>query len=266
MGSYQSYRWLPDLEARSSSGYSGGNQTLTRSLGILLGSGSVGGITVRLGWVIVYPLSDQVTFRVMNRRWHFLSVFLPPALAVGAMLLPPTLPQGQAQAAGEAPGRALTLRSDVQEANAKTGVVTARGNVQINYPARQIQATSAQAQYFSKERRIVLSGDVFVLQEGNSLRGETVTYLIDEGRFIAHPQPSSQVESIYIVSDPNAPTQPPTPIATPPPVPNFGTPPAVTAPATGSPPSVPPVDIPPVPPVTVPTTPLPRLPGNGTLP
>ncbi len=140
----------------------------------------------------------------MNRRWHYLSVFLPPALAVGAMLLPPALPQGQAQATGEAPGRALTLRSDVQEANAKTGVVTARGNVQINYPSRQIQATSAQAQYFSKERRIILTGDVFVLQEGNSLRGETVTYLIDEGRFIAHPQPTSQVESIYIVSDPNA--------------------------------------------------------------
>jgi lipopolysaccharide export system protein LptA len=86
-------------------------------------------------------------------------------------------------------GRAMTLRSDVQEANAKTGVVTARGNVQINYPARQVQATAAQAQYFSRERRIVLSGNVYVLQEGNSMRGETITYLIDEGRFVALPAP-----------------------------------------------------------------------------
>ena len=93
----------------------------------------------------------------------------------------------------------LTVRSDIQEADARTGVVTARGNVQINYPARQIQATAAQAQYFSRERRIVLSGDVFILQEGNTIRGETVTYLIDEGRFIALPQLQGQVESIYVV-------------------------------------------------------------------
>lgn len=99
----------------------------------------------------------------------------------------------------------LTLRSDIQEANAVTGVITARGNVQINYPARNIQATSIQAQYYSRERRIVLSGDVYVLQEGNSLRGETVTYLIDEGRFVATPDASQQVESIYLVDDPNAP-------------------------------------------------------------
>ncbi len=103
-----------------------------------------------------------------------------------------------------AAGRALTLRADIQEANAKTGVVTARGNVQILYPARQIQATAAQAQYFSREGKIVLSGNVYVIQQGNSLRGETVTYLVEEGRFVATPQPSRQVESIYIVSDPEA--------------------------------------------------------------
>ncbi|WP_448563770.1 LptA/OstA family protein [Trichothermofontia sp.] len=200
----------------------------------------------------------------INQYWRYLGVFLVPPLALAAMLLPPPWQQVWAQAAGQAPGRALTLRSDVQEANAKTGVVTARGNVQINYPARQIQATSAQAQYFSKERRIILTGDVFVLQEGNSLRGERVTYLIDEGRFIAHPQPSGQVESIYIVSDPNAPTQPPVPIATPLPTPNLATPPAVA-----DPPSVPSPPVSPVPvsPVTVPTQPFPnRLPGSGSLP
>lgn len=96
-------------------------------------------------------------------------------------------------------GSSLTVRSDIQEADARTGIITARGNVQLNYPARGIQATAAQAQYFSRERRIVLSGDVFVLQEGNTIRGETVTYLIDEGRFIALPENQGQVESIYIV-------------------------------------------------------------------
>ncbi len=100
-----------------------------------------------------------------------------------------------------APAQPLTLRANSTEANAKTGVVVARGNVQINYPSRQIQATSAQAIYFSKERRIVLTGDVYVLQQGNSLRGENITYLVDEGRFVALPQASKQVEAIYLITD-----------------------------------------------------------------
>lgn len=93
----------------------------------------------------------------------------------------------------------ITLRSDIQEANAITGVITARGNVQIDYPSRQIYATSAQAQYFNEQRRMVLSGDVVVLQEGNRLEAEVVTYLIDEGRFVALPQPNEQVRTTYIL-------------------------------------------------------------------
>ncbi|MDX2098100.1 MAG: LptA/OstA family protein [Leptolyngbyaceae cyanobacterium bins.59] len=124
----------------------------------------------------------------------------PIVLAIGGLML--TRPHfAEAQSGG---GRVLTLRADVQEANAKTGVVTARGNVQINYPARQIQATAAQAQYFSRERRIVLTGNVYVLQQGNSMRGETITYLIDEGRFVALPDTNRQVESTYLVTDPDA--------------------------------------------------------------
>ncbi len=108
----------------------------------------------------------------------------------------------QAGAQMEGDRRPLTLQADIQEANAKTGVLTARGNVQIDYPARGIRATAAQAQYFSRERRIVLSGNVYINQEGNTLRGETVTYLIDEGRFVALPGGStSQVRSVYQVEE-----------------------------------------------------------------
>lgn len=96
----------------------------------------------------------------------------------------------------------ITLKSDIQESNAKTGIITARGNVQINYPARQIQATAAQAQYYSRERRLILTGNVYVIQEGNSMRAEEMTYLIDEGRFIATPQSDRQVESTYIITEP----------------------------------------------------------------
>lgn len=135
-------------------------------------------------------------------------ILITTAVVAGAISSPvPTHP-----AIAQAPigtGQALTLRSDIQEANAVTGVITARGNVQINYPARQIQATSVQAQYYSRERRIVLSGNVYVLQNGNSLRGETITYLIDEGRFVAVPDGAQQqVEAIYIVPDPNPPITP----------------------------------------------------------
>lgn len=154
---------------------------------------------------------------------------LPVAL-VGAVIVPSQPPIARAQTATGGDGRAITIRSDVQEANAKTEVVTARGNVQIYYPARQIQATSAQAQYFSRERRIVLSGNVYVLQQGNSLRGENITYLIDEGRFIALPQGNRQVESIYLVSDPNA---SPAPVAAPP-APPFNPKPAFKTPNSSS--------------------------------
>jgi lipopolysaccharide export system protein LptA len=118
-----------------------------------------------------------------------------------ALLVGPLWPRMGARSMAQ-DGGTITLKSDVQEANSITGVITARGNVQIDYPARQIYATSAQAQYFSNERRIVLSGNVEVLQEGNRLRAETITYLIDEGRFVALPQPNEQVESIYVLPEP----------------------------------------------------------------
>ncbi|MGJ3254340.1 MAG: LptA/OstA family protein [Elainellaceae cyanobacterium] len=131
--------------------------------------------------------------------------------AVAAVAIAPSPTYRVALAETEAAqGQPLTLLSDVQEANAVTGVVTARGNVQIFYPARQMEATAVQAQYYSREQRIVLSGNVFVLQEGNSLQGETITYLIDEGRFVALPDQGEQVQSVYLVpgSEPTAQTTP----------------------------------------------------------
>ena len=120
------------------------------------------------------------------------------AAAIGAVVA--GVPQ-ISSAQSTQPG-AITLKSDIQESNSETGIITARGNVRIDYPARQIQATAAQAQYFSRERRLILTGDVYVIQEGNSMRAEEMTYLIDEGRFIATPQSDRQVESTYIITEP----------------------------------------------------------------
>lgn len=145
-----------------------------------------------------------------------LALILPAVLVImTAVAIPWQSAKGQTQTGGNS--GPLTLRADTQEADSKTGVLTARGNVQIYYPARQIQATAAQAQYFSREHRIVLSGNVYILQHGNSIRGETVTYLIDSGQFIAMPKTGQQVESVYIVTNQNnSSTQSSTAPATPP--------------------------------------------------
>jgi lipopolysaccharide export system protein LptA len=116
-----------------------------------------------------------------------------PVLAIASS----TLPSIQAQT-----NTALTIRADVQEANSNTGVVTATGNVKMSYPARQIDAIAEQAQYFSKEQRVVLTGNVIVTQEGvNSIKAQTVTYLVSEGKFVASPPANQQVETIYVVTD-----------------------------------------------------------------
>lgn len=139
--------------------------------------------------------------------------FMLPAALMSAIAVALPINSVKSQTPGDS--GALTVRADVQEANNQTGVITAKGNVQIYYPARQIQATAAQAQYFSREGRMVLNGNVYILQQGNSIKGETVTYLINEGRFIATPKANRQVESIYIVAQPNATTQPSAAPATP---------------------------------------------------
>lgn len=108
-------------------------------------------------------------------------------LGLGAIFFNPLQAQNQRQS--------LTLRADIQKANTKTGVITAAGNVQIIYPEHQLKATAAKAQYFSRERRILLEGDVLIEHEGNNLEADKITYLIDEGRFEAQSHDSKTVET-----------------------------------------------------------------------
>lgn len=153
-------------------------------------------------------LNRMSWLRLVNYKGISGLSWLIPVYMLGLLSFPNVFKTVQAQTTGN--GGALTVRSDIQEANSETGVVTARGNVQIYYPARNIQGTAAQAQYFSRERRLVLSGNVYVLQDGNSMRAETMTYLVDEGRFIATPENQQQVESIYIIQE-NEPQPAPAP-------------------------------------------------------
>ena len=108
------------------------------------------------------------------------------------------LPMHAQQEAGE--DNLITIESDMQSADNITGVVTAVGNVRIVYPSRGTVATSRQAQYFSRESILVLSGDVDVVQDdGNSIRAERVTYNLDEERALANPIPGEQVQSTLLL-------------------------------------------------------------------
>ena len=90
----------------------------------------------------------------------------------------------------------VTIESDQQRADQLTGVITAIGNVRIVYPDERVVATARQAQYFSKENRVVLSGDVDIVQEGgNLIRAERVVYLVEGERLIAIPPTGQQVFS-----------------------------------------------------------------------
>ena len=109
----------------------------------------------------------------------------------------------------DASGGLISIESDTQSADNVTGVITAAGNVRILYPARGMEAKARQAQYFSREGRLILSGDVDVKQNnGNALRAERVIYLLDQERAEADPTPGQQVFSQLVIrsSDRNAPT------------------------------------------------------------
>ena len=119
-----------------------------------------------------------------------LSAILPPALAAPTVVTPTS--------------GLVTIESDLQKADNSTGVVTATGNVRIVYPDQRVVATARQAQYFSREGRVVLSGDVDVIQDsGHSIRAERLVYLVERERIVAQPAPGQQVITFYRM---NAPT------------------------------------------------------------
>ena len=110
-------------------------------------------------------------------------------------------PLVSAQAQQTADAGVITIESDLQSADNGPGVVTASGNVRLVHAGRGLVATSRQAQYFTEEDRIVLSGDVDVIQaDGNQLRADRFTYLLDEGRAVASPVPGQQVFSQWSLS------------------------------------------------------------------
>ena len=134
--------------------------------------------------------------------WRLNSPRAATSIALGGLVLLVGLATAvQAQVTPAPPGPSttpgqVTIESDLQRADNKTGVITATGNVRIVYPEQRVVATARQAQYFSKEGRVVLTGDVDVVQtDGHSLRAERVTYDLNSQRLVAEPPSHEQVFS-----------------------------------------------------------------------
>ena len=90
----------------------------------------------------------------------------------------------------------ITIESDQQTADNSIGVVTAQGNVRLVHVDRGIVATCRQAQYFMKEERIVLSGDVDIVQKnGDLLQADRIVYFLVDERALATPSQNEQVFS-----------------------------------------------------------------------
>ena len=90
----------------------------------------------------------------------------------------------------------ITIESDQQTADNSIGVVTAQGNVRLVHVDRGIVATGRQAQYFMKEERIVLSGDVDIVQKnGDLLQADKIVYSLADERALATPSEDQQVFS-----------------------------------------------------------------------
>lgn len=142
-----------------------------------------------------------MSFRGCRKELGFLS--LAPGLwftivACQTIFISASHVKAQSSAPPEtAPANSLiTIESDVQKADNQTGIVTASGNVKITYPEKGMVATSKQAQYFTKEGRLVLSGDVDVIDsDGQRIRAERLVYQLDQERLTAQPPNGKQVMS-----------------------------------------------------------------------
>lgn len=128
----------------------------------------------------------------------------PPVLALSRISTVPTrsaavpLPTVVAATPSTNPARGglVSIESDQQQADNVTGVVTAIGNVRITYPERGMVATARQAQYYTREGRLVLSGDVDIIdRDGQRLRADQIVYWLNGQRLLALPAKGQQVQT-----------------------------------------------------------------------
>tara|TARA_Y100001968_G_C19436514_1_gene760013 strand:- start:1180 stop:1599 length:420 start_codon:yes stop_codon:yes gene_type:complete len=95
----------------------------------------------------------------------------------------------------------IIIESDRQVSDNSNDVFSAIGKVKINYPLRGIIATSDEAKYLRTERKIILIGDVEVIQQGfNSISAEEVIFFLDDNRILANSNSDDQVLTKFILN------------------------------------------------------------------
>jgi lipopolysaccharide export system protein LptA len=143
-----------------------------------------------------FKASTTSTLTLPQRPLLFL---LAAGLVAAGLFALPSRPVAAQSPRPKAPATGMvTIESDSQQADNQNGVITAKGNVRIVYADRGMTATSRQAQYFSNEGRLVLTGDVDVIDsDGQRLRAEKLVYLLDSERMVAEPPAGKQVFSKF---------------------------------------------------------------------
>ena len=155
--------------------------------------------TPKINFVLVGPMDRQRLLWLRARLVVWLTGCASCLAVFGLQAATTGQPTSPTQAPAAAPTQAdglVTIESDTQQADNQTGIITAIGNVKITYPAKGMVATSRQAQYFSKEGRLVLSGDVDVIDaDGQRIRAEQLIYNLNQERLTAQPSKGQQVTS-----------------------------------------------------------------------
>jgi lipopolysaccharide export system protein LptA len=88
------------------------------------------------------------------------------------------------------------IRSDIQEFDNKNRVVSASGNVHVDYKGSQASSSLANVRMKEggKADRAIFTGNARILQENSEILGERITVMVDSGNLIAEHNVKTRVD------------------------------------------------------------------------
>ena len=79
----------------------------------------------------------------------------------------------------------IYIESDIQFTDSQSGVFTAKGNVNINFPLKNIFAKSDHLKYYNTDKTLLLKGNVTLIREGiNTLNANQVVYSLEDDKLL----------------------------------------------------------------------------------
>lgn len=100
------------------------------------------------------------------------------------------------------------IRSDIQEFDNKNKVVSASGNVKVDYKGSQAYSTLANVRMKDngKADRVIFSGGARIDKENSEINGDKITVMVDSGNLIAERNVKTRVD-LQNKTKPNDPTK-----------------------------------------------------------